>query len=127
MTATPTDTGVDSEDSNTLLNALVGAVVTLVTAPLLPFAAIVGGGVAGYLERGTVEEGAVIGAVSGAIAAIPSFFVVWAFLAFLALGGFELLGFASLFGVVVFLGVVGYFVVAGAAGGAAGAYLRAEL
>jgi hypothetical protein len=127
MTAAHAETHVESDESNTLLNALVGAVVTVVTAPLLPFAALVGGGVAGYLERGTIEEGALVGGLSGAIAVVPGFFVVWFVLAFLAFGGFELFGFASLVGAVVFLGVLAYLVVAGAIGGAVGTYVRSEL
>ena len=114
-------------ESNTLVNALLGAVVTIVTAPLLPLAALFGGGVAGYLERGTVGEGAAVGALSGAIAAIPAFLVVWIVVAVLALGGLELFGFASIVGGLVFVGVLGYLVVAGAVGGALGAYLRMEL
>lgn len=126
MTATRTGDHAGSGEPNTLLNALLGAVVTVLTAPLLPFAALFGGGVAGYLERGTLEEGATVGALSGAIAAIPSFFVVWIVVTLLALGGLELFGFASLVGVFVFVGVLGYLVVAGAVGGALGAYVRAE-
>lgn len=127
MTAAPAGDQVESGEPNTLLNALLGAVVTIVTAPLLPFAALFGGGVAGYLERGTVEEGARVGGLSGAIAAIPAFFVVWILIAVLALGGLERFGFASLLGGMIFVGVLGYLVLAGAVGGAGGAYLRMEL
>jgi hypothetical protein len=127
MTAAHTGDHVETGESNTLLNALLGAVVTIVTAPLLPLAALFGGGVAGYLERGTVGEGAAVGALSGAIAAIPAFLVVWIVVAVLALGGLELFGFASIVGGLVFVGVLGYLVVAGAVGGALGAYLRMEL
>lgn len=110
------------------MNALVGAVVAIVTAPMLPFAAIVGGAVAGYLERGDLDEGARVGAFAGGIAAVPTVLGVFLF------GGF-LLGVASLshfaftpifvlFGLIL---VPVYFLVAGAIGGALGSYLRTEL
>jgi hypothetical protein len=35
---------------DTLVNVLVGAAVTVALTPLLPFAPVVGGGVAGYLD-----------------------------------------------------------------------------
>lgn len=114
-------------EPNTLLNVLVGAVVTVVTAPLLPFAAIVGGGVAGYLQRGDVREGAIVGALSGAVAAIPAFLVVWFVVGVLLLGLDSLLALATVLAVVVLVVVVGYLVGAGALGGALGAYLRREL
>lgn len=113
--------------SNTLLNVLVGAIVTVVTAPLLPFAAIVGGGVAGYLQRGDVREGATVGALSGAVAAVPAFLLVWVVVGMFLLGFDALFALASLFAVVVFAVVVAYLVGAGALGGALGAYLRREL
>lgn len=117
---------VQSDDeSSTLVNAVIGAVVTLLTSPLLPFAAIVGGGVAGYLQRGAVKEGATVGAISGALASIPVGIVVW------FLVGVVLLGAApapiSIFAVGLFAAVFGYLVGAGALGGALGAYLRREL
>lgn len=60
----------ESGDRSTLLNALVGAVVSVVLS-FLPFSPLVGGAVAGYLERGDDETGLKVGALSGAIAAIP--------------------------------------------------------
>jgi hypothetical protein len=115
------------EDPNTLLNALVGAVATVVTAPLLPFAAIFGGGVAGYLQRGDLEEGAKVGAASGLLAAIPAFFVAWLVVGFLLLGLDPVLALTSVFALLVFAVVAGYLVAAGALGGALGAYVRREL
>jgi hypothetical protein len=115
------------DEPNTLLNAVVGAVVTVVTAPALPFAAIAGGGVAGYLQRGDITEGAKVGATSGAMAAVPAFVFAWAVVGFLLLGADPVLALSSLFAVVVFVGVTGYLVGAGALGGSLGAYLRTEL
>jgi len=122
----PRDVRPDGDDPNTPANALVGAVVTLVAAPLLPFAAVAGGGVAGYLQRGDVETGATAGALSGVVAAVPAFLAVWFVGAWLLLGVVHPFGVASLLAVVAFVAVVGYFVVAGAIGGALGAYVRAN-
>ncbi|WP_132059234.1 DUF5518 domain-containing protein [Halorussus amylolyticus] len=117
------------DQPNTFVNALVGAVVTVVTAPLLPFAAIIGGGVAGFLQRGDLAEGAKVGAFAGAVASIPAALVAWLVVGFFGLG----LGLDPLFGLsIVFAGllllvVAGYLVGAGALGGALGAYLRQEI
>lgn len=111
-------------EPNTLLNVLVGAAVTVVTAPLLPFAAIVGGGVAGYLQRGDVREGATVGAVSGAVASVPAFLLVWVVVGVLFLGLDSLFALTTVFALVLLAVVVGYLVGAGALGGALGAYLR---
>lgn len=68
------------------MNAVVGAAATVLTAPLLPFAAIFGGAIAGYLQRSDLEEGAKVGARSGAIAALPAFLLVWLVVEFFLLG-----------------------------------------
>lgn len=111
-------------EPNTLLNVLVGAAVTVVTAPLLPFAAIVGGGVAGYLQRGDLREGATVGAASGAVASVPAFLLVWVAVGVLFLGLDSLFALTTVVALVLLAVVVGYLVGAGALGGALGAYLR---
>jgi len=128
MVDEPSTAPADRRDDSpsTALNALVGAGVTLLTAPMLPVAAVIGGAVAGSLQRGDPVEGATVGALSGLVAALPAFLLVWLVLAFLLLGG-EVLALASLVAFAVFVAVLGYFVVAGAVGGALGAYLRREL
>ncbi|WP_137284118.1 DUF5518 domain-containing protein [Halorussus salinisoli] len=115
------------DEPNTLMNAVVGAIVTVVTAPLLPFAAIVGGGVAGYLQRGDFAEGAKVGAIAGAIATVPAFLFAWAVVGFVLLGGDPLLALSSLFAIFLFVVVALYLVGAGALGGALAVYLRREL
>lgn len=55
---------------NILLNALVGAAVSLVLA-FLPFSTVLGGGVAGYLQGGEYADGAKVGAIAGVFAALP--------------------------------------------------------
>ncbi|NEU55212.1 DUF5518 domain-containing protein [Halorussus sp. MSC15.2] len=116
-----------NDDPNTLLNALVGAVVTVVGAPVLPFSAVVGGGVAGYLQRGDLGEGATVGAVAGALAAIPAFLFAWVVVGVFLLGADPFFALSGLFAGFLFVVVVGYLVGAGALGGALGAYLRREL
>lgn len=60
----------DTLVSRTLGNALVGAVVSVVLF-LVPLSPALGGAVAGYLGRGDAVEGATVGSLSGAIAAVP--------------------------------------------------------
>ena len=54
-------------DRSTLVNAFLGAVVSVVLA-FLPFSPVLGGGVAGYLER---RDGVRVGVISGVITALP--------------------------------------------------------
>jgi hypothetical protein len=112
---------------DTLLNAFIGAVVTVVTAPLLPVAAVVGGAVAGYLQAGDTGVGAKVGAISGLIAAVPAVLIVFAAALLLPFFQLELAAVGLVVGFFVFVVVVGYLVGAGALGGALGAYLYEEL
>lgn len=113
-------------EGDTLLNAVVGAVVTVVTS-FLPLSPAIGGAVAGYLQR---RDGLAVGALSGLLAAIPLVLFLGLFLGVLTV----LLGIGAprgLFGV-GFLGVlllallVVYSVLFGAAGGYLGVYLYEE-
>ncbi len=72
-------------EGNTVLNAIIGAVVTIVLS-FTGFSPILGGIVAGYLQRGDRAGGIRIGALSGAIAAIPFL------LLFVVFGGFVFTG-----------------------------------
>ncbi|MEF8801103.1 MAG: DUF5518 domain-containing protein [Halolamina sp.] len=54
---------------NSAINALAGAVVTVVLS-FIPFSPLLGGGVAGFLER---RGGARIGLLSGVFASVPLF------------------------------------------------------
>lgn len=56
---------------DTLLNAVLGAAVTVVLS-FIGFSPLVGGGVAGYLQQETRKSGATVGALSGAFAVIPT-------------------------------------------------------
>ncbi|CCQ33762.1 hypothetical protein HLRTI_001679 [Halorhabdus tiamatea SARL4B] len=55
---------------NTLLNAVIGAVVTVVFT-FLPFSPVVGGSIAGYLQGGDQSAAIRVGTLSGVLAAIP--------------------------------------------------------
>ena len=118
-------------EGDTLVNAAIGAVVSIVLS-FLPVSPAFGGAVAAYLQGGSREEGTRVGALSGAIAALPIAFL------FAVVGGIFLglgvglsgprvsfLGFAVLF-VVVFVVAVVYSAVLGAIGGYAVVYLVEE-
>jgi hypothetical protein len=57
-------------EGDTLLNALVGAVVSVVVS-FVPFSPVLGGAVAGYLQAGDSSDGLRVGAVAGFLAGIP--------------------------------------------------------
>jgi hypothetical protein len=57
-------------ERNTLLNAAIGALVSVVLS-FTVFSPVLGGGVAGYLQRGDPDKGLRVGALSGVIASIP--------------------------------------------------------
>lgn len=111
----------DSE-SNTLINGLIGAVVTV----LLSFTVvspIVGGAVSGYLEK---TDGVRVGAISGGIAILPLLLLGVLFLGLFTTGlmpvavGLLFVLFVFVFGVVWTAGL-------SALGGYLGVYLRDEL
>lgn len=116
-------------EGDTLINALVGAVATVLLT-FLPFSPVLGGAVAGYLQRGDTREGAKVGAVSGLIASLPVFLVAFLLVSlFTFVPARESLLFAisgifiALFVVfVVALYVVGLSVL----GGVLGVYIRNE-
>lgn len=69
------ESGDSAGTPNTLMNALIGAAVSIVLA-FLPFSTVLGGGVAGYLQGGEYADGAKVGALSGVFAAIPFAFLL---------------------------------------------------
>lgn len=71
----PGESGDAEPTPNTLMNALIGAAVSIVLA-FLPFSTVLGGGVAGYLQGGEYADGAKVGAISGVFAAIPFAFLL---------------------------------------------------
>lgn len=108
-------------------NAVLGAVTTVV-ASFLPFSPAIGGGVAGYLERGESERATSVGALSGLLAAAPLLVV----LLFLLVGVVVGLTDAGEIGVAVVAGtatLLGLMVVAvvGAGLGAIGGFVGGKL
>lgn len=55
---------------NTVVNALVGGLVSLLLA-WVPFSPVLGGAVAGYLEGGDGRRGLRVGAYAGVVAGVP--------------------------------------------------------
>lgn len=116
---------------DTLLNAGIGAVVTIVLS-FTGISPVLGGAVAGYLQRGTRRAGAKVGGISGAVAFLPFVGVlVLGFGFFLAgptMGGFGVPGGVEL--LIVVLVVVPLLLLwnvgLGAVGGYLGTYLREE-
>lgn len=115
-------------EGDTLLNAAIGAAVSIVLS-FLPFAAVLGGAVAGYLQvtEKDLGEGARVGALSGAIALVPVVLLLFALGSFIPFLPLEFGAFSFLVIVVVLFTAVVYFLGAGALGGAIGAYLVDEL
>lgn len=121
--------GGSAESSNTLLNALVGAIVTAVTTPLVPFAPVVGGAIAGYLESAgadrKADNGVRVGAISGAIALVPLLVIVPFLLFFFLLDPVIAISVLAIAAVVLAF-LAAYTVGFSALGGLLGVYLREE-
>ncbi|RQG94615.1 DUF5518 domain-containing protein [Natrarchaeobius chitinivorans] len=70
--------------SRTLVHAIIGAVVGVVLS-FIPFSTVIGGAVAGFLEGPDTRDGALVGALAGAITFVPvaaGAFLVLVFLGF---------------------------------------------
>ncbi|XVH32059.1 DUF5518 domain-containing protein [Haloferacaceae archaeon DSL9] len=119
-----------SSTSNTWINAIIGAVVTVVTS-FLVLSPILGGAVAGYLESAETDAGLRVGALSGLLATIP--FVGFVLLGFGLYAGFSpSVGGPPIGAFALFFAVAGaavaFTVGLSAAGGYLGSYLkRAEV
>ncbi|MFC7155452.1 DUF5518 domain-containing protein [Halomarina halobia] len=115
----------------TLLNAAIGAVVTVVLS-FVPLSPILGGAVAGYLQRGGRREGASVGALSGVFASLPLVIALLLLSSFLAVvpaldavtPAVGAIGVALAVG--AFLAVAAVAALLGALGGFLGVYVREE-
>lgn len=58
-------------EGDTLINALIGAAINVFGGPIIPFATVLGGAVAGYLEDGSRRDGLTVGALAGVISLVP--------------------------------------------------------
>lgn len=102
-------------------HALLGAVVSTLTS-FIPLSPIIGGGLAGYLERGDSTRTVSVGAASGVILSAPAlvvglFGIVGFILGFTAIGGS---GFVPMTVILIIVGGIvsfGVSVLLGAAGG----------
>jgi len=114
-------------EGDTLVNAVIGAVATAVLSGFVPFAPLFGGGIAGYLEGGTRDDGLRAGVVSGALGlAVTLVFAVLVLTVFGVLAGVPMrMGAFGLFGL-LFVGLFGtvYIVGLSAAGGWLGNYVK---
>lgn len=110
-------------ESNTLVNALIGGVAGVVLS-MVPFSPVLGGGIASYLNGGTHEDGLRIGALAGLVMLLPYliFLPVALFMLGIAAVGPEflvlLLVVSAIFGL--------YTVGLSALGGYLGIYVREE-
>ena len=116
-------------EGNAGVNELIGAIVSTVLVGVLPFAPIVGGAVAGYLQGGDRSAGVRVGLYSGVIALIPAFlvslFVGALFLSFVGFGGLPAIGgLGILIAFVVFTFVAVYTVGFSVLGGWLGNYVK---
>ncbi len=111
--------------NNSYVNALVGAAVTVVLS-FIPFSPLLGGAVAGALER---RDGARIGFISGVLASLPLFLLL------LLVGGAvaviprmapEFAGSLIVVALLVVLFLVTYAVALSTLGGVVGVYLGEE-
>jgi hypothetical protein len=121
------------------VNAIAGGIVTLVLAPVLPFAPVFGGALTGYLEAGERGTGRADGLRAGALAGVVAFVALLVFAVLVGNLLFAVLTslvgvppeFLSGLGLLVFVvgAVFGAFYVVGlsAIGGWLGVYVFQEL
>ncbi len=117
--------GMDTD--NTYLNALIGAVATILLS-FTGISPILGGALAGYLEGGESIDGLRVGAISGAIASLPVFGVLFLVLLVIPVAPEPgvVIGSGVLVLVVIAL-VFAYTMALSAVGGLIGAYVKREL
>lgn len=119
------ETGVTGPDATT--NAIVGAIVTIVTS-FVPLSPILGGIVAGYLQKGERMDGVRVGGLSGLVVSLPlvflfAFLVGGLFVVSSEVGtGVEVVTVAVGFGIGLLVAVL-FVVVLSAIGGYVGSYL----
>lgn len=116
-----------NDGSNTLLNAVIGAVAGIVLS-FIPLSTVLGGAVAGYLEGGDTDAGLRVGALAGIIMLIP--FALFGLLFVMFYLGFGTGGAPiafGLFAVIILLFGAVYTVGLSAVGGYLGVYIKQEL
>ena len=118
-------------EGDTFLNALIGAVINVVGGPIVPFATVLGGAVAGYLQGGSRSAGLRVGALAGLLSLLPLLVVGFFFgnlFVGLFLGGFGVprafSGLGTLIVVTIVFSAVVYTVAFSAVGGWLGNYVK---
>lgn len=113
-------------EGDTAVNAAIGAVVSIVLA-FIPFSTVVGGAVAGYLQGGETGDGVRVGAIAGAVAALPILFILFLFLLVAPFAPLEFAAVGFFLVAIAIFFVFAYSIGTAAVGGALGIYLRDEL
>ena len=85
MTETVSQPSTPVAEPNTLVNAVLGGVVSVVLG-FVPFSPVLGGAVAGYLQGEEPSQGLRVGAYAGLVAAIPLAFVLFLLASILSFG-----------------------------------------
>ncbi|MFC7133775.1 MULTISPECIES: DUF5518 domain-containing protein [Salinibaculum] len=120
-------------EGDTLINALIGALLNILISSFVPFAPVLGGALAAYLEGGSRDDGLRVGIYAGLISLVPLvllFLFVGPFFLFMLTGGagmgapraFGGLGFVFI--AFAFVLVLVYTVGLSALGGWLGNYLK---
>lgn len=126
-------------EGDTLLNAVIGAAVTIVTTAFVPAAPLLGGALSGYLQAGTRGDGLRVGLYAGLLALLPLVLIIvffgGLFLSILGAAGVPFHGFSGhaafgslglLFFVLGIVSTLFYVVALSIVGGWVGSYLRTE-
>jgi hypothetical protein len=113
-----------SGGSSTLINGLLGGFAGILLS-FIPFAAIVGGVLAGYLEGGQPTDGLKPGAIAGLVMFLPITFIVFFLLFIMGMAGTPAA--IGILGIVILLFSALYSIGSGVLGGYLGVYLKNEL
>lgn len=126
-------------DGDTLMNAIIGAAVTIITTAFVPAAPLLGGALGGYLEGGTRGDGLRVGLYAGLLALLPLVLIIvffgGLFLSMLGAAGAPFPGFGGhaavgsfglLFFILGILSMLFYVVALSVVGGWVGNYVRTD-
>lgn len=120
----PDPPSTNSEDTNPVLNAVVGGIAGILLA-FVPLSPVLGGAIAGYLQHGPRESGMKVGAGAGLVMLLPYSFIGMFALIVLGLGGTPAaFGMFALIAI-VFVGL--YTIGLSALGGYLGVYVYEEV
>lgn len=127
--AEPSNSGVDDLGYSTSINGVIGGVAGIFLS-FIPFAPVLGGAIAGYLEGGQPKDGVRPGAIAGVIMFIPTVLIGGFFL--LLFGFFSLselsvaVSFVVIGGVILLFSAL-YTIGLSVVGGYLGVYVKNEL